>query len=218
MENPPELNREGLVAAALDIAGDRGLAAVTMRALASRFDVTPMALYRHVADRDELIRLAVDRVGGLVRAPSAHDATWEQRARSWARAQRDVLRRYPGVAAWLVANGPAGPHAYRLLELLASALADAGFDDARVARGTALIMSWTFTRIAVEDDADPRVQARQPDRAQSFVAGLGEIDADTHPTTARIGTEFFTLPMREIFETGLDWIIAGLKSEPTRPS
>jgi hypothetical protein len=62
------------------------------------------------------------------------------------------------------------------------------------------------------------VKARHPGRAQAFVAGLGEIDAATHPTTARIGPEFFTLPMREIVETGLDWIIAGLESEPMRPS
>lgn len=212
MPAPAMLTRDGVVDAALAITRSEGLAGLTMRAVAARFGVTPMALYRHVADRDELVRLVADRVGALVRLATPPDATWEDRARAWASTQRDVLRRYPGVAAWLIDNGPAGPEAYRLLELLTATLADAGFDDARVARGTALIMSWTFTRIAIEDNAEARGDIRRPSRARAFVSGLAVIDPAAHPTATRIGPEFFTLPMRDIFDTGVDWIISGLRA------
>lgn len=209
MEGPP-LDRDSLVRVAVDIARQQGLSALTMRALGGRFQVTPMAIYRHVDDRDHLVRLVVNRIGAFVQPDVAPDADWLDRARAWAVAQRGVLRQYPGVAAWLVSHGPPGPEAYRLLELLASTLVDGGFDDDEVARGTALIMSWTFSRTAIEDDADSRRSDRRPSRADAFVAGLDDVDTALYPTAARVGPMFFTLPMQEIFDTGLDWILAGL--------
>ncbi|TDC49732.1 hypothetical protein E1212_17365 [Jiangella ureilytica] len=130
-----------------------------------------------------------------------------------------TLRQYPGMAAWLMSNGPAGPEAYRLLDDLASALVDAGFDDDTVARGTAAIMSWTFSRTAIEDDADARRREPRPSRAKAFVAGLDDVDPAAHPAAARVGRTFFTLPMHAIFDSGLDWILAGLATELTaRPA
>ncbi|OLT35212.1 hypothetical protein BJF79_07155 [Actinomadura sp. CNU-125] len=204
------LNREGIIEAALALTRAEGLDAVTMRAVAARFDVTPMALYRHITDRDELVRLVADRVGSLVRPANGPDDPWDERARAWARTQRAVLRRHRGLAVWLQDNGPAGPEAYRLLDLLASAMTDAGLDDAGAARGTALVMSWTFSRVAVEDGAERRRRARRPSRSQAFVAGLDGIDPVRHPTAARIGVEFFTLPHDDVFEAGLDAIITGI--------
>lgn len=207
------LSRDGIIEAALDITRTRGLHAITMRAVAARFEVTPMALYRHVADREELVRLVADRIGSLVRPDAPPDAPWDERARAWAIAQRRTLREHPGLAGWLMENGPAGTEAYRLLELLASALFESGLDDARVARGAALIMSWTFSRVAIEDNAAERGRAQRRDRARAFVAGLGDVDPALHPTAARIGREFSTLPMQEIFDLGLDSILAGLRAD-----
>lgn len=208
----PSLSRDGIVEAALQLTRADGLHAVTLRAVAARFDVTPMALYRHVADREELVRLVADRIGTLVRPDPPAGAPWEERVRSWAVAQRDALRAHRGVATWLMENGPAGPEAYRLLELLVSALADAGFDDARVARGASLIMSWTFSRIAIEDNADARTRSNCRNRARDFVEGLADIDPAGHPIAARVGAEFFTLPMQEVFDLGLESIISGLRA------
>jgi AcrR family transcriptional regulator len=156
-----------------------------MRAVAGRFGVTPMALYHYVADREELVRLVANRIGSLVQPEAPPGASWERQARAWAVAQRDTMRAHPGLAAWLMENGPAGVEAYRLLELLASALVEGGFDDAR-----------------------QRTERRN--RSQAFVAGLSEVDPVRHPTAARVGPEFFTLSMQEIFDLGLDSILAGL--------
>jgi AcrR family transcriptional regulator len=211
MRGVPTLTRDGVVAAALDLAGESGLEAVTMHALGRRLGVTPMALYRHVGPHAELLRLVADRVGARIDPPMPPELPWDERARAWATTQRRVLRRYPGVAAWLIANGPTGPQAYRLLELLAAALVDGGLSDTETARGAALIMSWTFSRVVVEDNADRR--RATPGRSEQFLEGLGRVDAATHPTASRVGPEFFTLPMEEIFRTGLDSILVGLRTE-----
>ncbi|GLY32363.1 TetR/AcrR family transcriptional regulator C-terminal domain-containing protein [Kineosporia sp. NBRC 101731] len=205
------LTQDAIVQAALDISRTQGLPAVTMRAVGAHFGVTPMALYRHITDRPTLARLVADSIGTLVQPDAPATAAWEARVRAWALAQRSVLRAHPGTAAWLIENGPSGPHAYRLLEYLACALADAGLSDARIARGTALVMSWTFSRISIEDGAE--LAARRPRRSQAFVEGLHAVDASTHPIATRIGPEFFALSGEVVFETGLDWIIAGLAAE-----
>ncbi|MBT0774011.1 TetR/AcrR family transcriptional regulator [Kineosporia sp. J2-2] len=208
------LSRDAIVQVAMNISREQGLPAVTMRAVAAPFGVTPMALYRHVGDREDLARLVTDRVGALVRPPAGPGTPWAGRVRAWARVQRSVLRDYPGTAAWLIENGPSGPEAYRLLELLAAALADSGLDDARVARGTALVMSWTFSRIAVEDSiALAGRRSPRRGRTQSFVTGLATVDPATHPVATRIGEDFFTLPGEVVFDTGLDWIVAGLTAD-----
>ncbi|MFM7535738.1 MAG: TetR/AcrR family transcriptional regulator [Acidimicrobiales bacterium] len=199
------------------ITADLGLAGLTVRTLASELGVTPMALYRHVADRDGLVRLVTDRIGAAVRPVFPADASWEDQARAWAQAQRWVLRQHRGIAAWLMDNGPAGESAYRLFDVLASTLCEAGFDDATASRGTSLIMSWTFSRIAIEDNADARNAARRPGRASAFVDGLADLDPDDYPRATRLGVEFFTLDPTDIFEAGLGALLVGLRAQLVHP-
>ena len=51
---PPRVSAESIVAAAIDI----GLSRVTLAEVASRLGVTVPALYRHVRNRDEIVKLA----------------------------------------------------------------------------------------------------------------------------------------------------------------
>jgi AcrR family transcriptional regulator len=52
---PPVLTAEQVLAAAIQCADSEGIGGCTMRAVADRLGVTPMALYRHVRDKDELL-------------------------------------------------------------------------------------------------------------------------------------------------------------------
>ncbi|WP_330457739.1 TetR/AcrR family transcriptional regulator [Streptomyces sp. NBC_00820] len=63
--------REEILDAALALADERGLEAVSMRALAERVGVTPMALYRHVADKAALLDAMVGRLLGALLPPEA---------------------------------------------------------------------------------------------------------------------------------------------------
>jgi AcrR family transcriptional regulator len=57
-----ELTPERIATAALVVADEKGAAGFSMRAVADRLGVTPMALYHHVADKAGLVALLVDRV------------------------------------------------------------------------------------------------------------------------------------------------------------
>ena len=74
------LTRAAVTAAAVDLADREGLDAVSMRRLAQELDVVPMAIYKHLADKEDLLDAMVDRViegwSGLSVDP---ETTWPQR-------------------------------------------------------------------------------------------------------------------------------------------
>src|SRR5918995_3301572 len=59
---PPRLSRDRVVDAALDLIDRSGLQGLTMRALAHELQADPMAVYRHVRDKDELLGAMCDRL------------------------------------------------------------------------------------------------------------------------------------------------------------
>lgn len=67
----PPLSRGTVLRAGLALADEEGLEAVTMRRLAERLDVVPMALYKHVADKEDLVGGMVDLLVEAMAEPSA---------------------------------------------------------------------------------------------------------------------------------------------------
>ena len=108
------LDRSRVLAAAIALADRDGLDAVSMRALAARLGVVPMALYKHVADKDDLIGGMVDEVvagypppdPGLPWAASVRARVLSARrallAHPWLRSAIETrTRRTPAVLAYM---------------------------------------------------------------------------------------------------------------------
>lgn len=88
------LDRSAVVAEAIALADAEGLEALSMRALAARLGVVPMALYKHVADKEDLLGHMVDRiVAGY--SPPAEGGGWRDRVRSRALSARDAILTHP---------------------------------------------------------------------------------------------------------------------------
>ncbi len=66
----PELSRESVVEHALDLADREGLDAVAIRRIAADFGVTPMALYWHFRNKDELLEAMGDKLFESMRRPT----------------------------------------------------------------------------------------------------------------------------------------------------
>ena len=82
-----------VVEAAVAIADEEGLAAVSMATVAKRCGFTTMSLYRHVASKDELVWRMLDR--GLGPAPELTFDGWRDGLDQWAHALMAVLRVHP---------------------------------------------------------------------------------------------------------------------------
>ncbi len=88
------LTRDRVLATAVAVADSRGLAAVSMRQLAAEFGVVPMAFYRHVASKDELLDGMIDRIIGEIDHPDP-TLDWRTAVRARILSARAVLLRHP---------------------------------------------------------------------------------------------------------------------------
>jgi AcrR family transcriptional regulator len=84
------LTARRIAEAAVGIADAEGLDAVTMRRLAAELGVAPMAAYRYVSGKDELLELMVDFVYGELELPE-EAMDWREAMRTLALRVRAVL-------------------------------------------------------------------------------------------------------------------------------
>src|SRR5690554_3028342 len=95
--NPP-LSRERVVEAAVELAEEQGLQAVSLRQVARRLGVTPMALYWHVENKDDLLDAMVGWLHNQMEFTVVHGAPWQAQLRAVIEAEIEVLRAFPQTA------------------------------------------------------------------------------------------------------------------------
>jgi AcrR family transcriptional regulator len=95
---PPKISRQDVVDAAVALADEDGLAAVSIRAVAARLDVAPMTLSGHVANAEELVDLVVGAtIAVAVAEQPARARDGRGALRDFAHGLRGMLREHPAV-------------------------------------------------------------------------------------------------------------------------
>jgi AcrR family transcriptional regulator len=120
------LSRETVTSRALSLADTEGLAAVTIRRLGQEFGVTPMALYWHFQNKEELLDAMGDALFDSV-ATRADDGPWHQQLRALFDDIAVALREHPGSATLAFRRIMACPAGQALTENALRILAEAGF-------------------------------------------------------------------------------------------
>jgi TetR/AcrR family transcriptional regulator, tetracycline repressor protein len=120
------LTTERVVDAALRVADEGGMEAVSLRRLARELGVTPMAIYRHVRDKSQLLDLMADRLLEQLEVAPADVPTWQGRLRRLASSLLAVLQAHPA-APFLLSRPFNSPAALRVSEALLGILDQAGF-------------------------------------------------------------------------------------------
>jgi AcrR family transcriptional regulator len=123
----PPLNREQVLAAAIRLADEQGLEAVSMRRLGERLGVEAMSLYNHVANKDSLLDGMEDAVLGEIPLP-ADTSDWKTAMRRRAVSFREVLSRHPWSAALIGTRAHPGQEALRYADWVLGCLRRAGFE------------------------------------------------------------------------------------------
>src|ERR1044071_4282535 len=88
------LSRDRVLHAAVALADDAGIESLSMRKLAQELGVVPMALYKHVANKDELLDGMIDVVVSETAPPTA-DGDWKRVVRRRVLSARQALLRHP---------------------------------------------------------------------------------------------------------------------------
>jgi AcrR family transcriptional regulator len=130
MPNQPNARRTPLskarvLAAAVALADDAGLGAFSMRGLAQELGVVPMALYKHVANKDELLDGMVDIVFSEIELPRV-DLDWRSAMRNRAISTREALKRHTWAIGLMESRHP-GPANLRNHNAVMGCLREAGF-------------------------------------------------------------------------------------------
>lgn len=94
---PALLSRSEIVKAALRLLGEDGSDAITMKRVAEAVGASPMGLYRHVKNRDELLEVMLESLLDALDLELPEDAGWRENIRSWMRGVRQHFVAYPEI-------------------------------------------------------------------------------------------------------------------------
>lgn len=108
------LTRELIAAEAADLIREEGLEALTMRTVATSLGVSAMALYHHVEDKDEIIRLVGDDILAKIDLPDPESGDWRELLIEAVTATHEALLSVPGMVSVMLTRKLL-PNARRIL-------------------------------------------------------------------------------------------------------
>ncbi|MDH6223198.1 TetR/AcrR family transcriptional regulator [Streptomyces sp. MJP52] len=174
----PAFSREGIVAAAVELADAEGLEAVTMRRVAARVGAGVMSLYSYAPDKETLLELMIDRVAGELPAGREVTGDWRADLKAVARSQRANMLRHPWLPAALATRRTPGPNTLAFMEHVLAALRPAGLDGA--ARMEVFAQVTAFVAGHVAHEVAQASAAWTSERLAAEARYLAEVAADGH--------------------------------------
>jgi AcrR family transcriptional regulator len=203
----PLLDRRAVVDEALRLIRREGLDAVTMRRLADELATSPMSLYRHVEDRQDLLVAMLDAVAaGIDLPPVAGDPRAEITA--VITAIHDALRRDPWAVELIVSDKLAGPSILPAIDRIFAALTKTGLQPRDVSVGYALL--WHYTAGELIDSHHER--AENYGRAMVRAA-----DPERYPALTSIVSQLPPGPPSDHFAENVQRLLDGLIGRTVPP-
>jgi TetR/AcrR family transcriptional regulator, tetracycline repressor protein len=213
------LSREAIVNAALKVVDEQGLAALSMRAVAQLLGTGPASLYAHVANKEQLIDLVLDRVYGEFEIPEPDQDRWQEQIKTFARSARRVLLAHRGLAAAMLGTSPLGPNGLRLVEGTLALARAAELPDAIAAYTGELLGRYIAVTVLEQESNRERFGAAGREEIQGWIGEyrryLENLPAGQFPNLvqiARSGQMMLPGTGEERFELGLDILVGGLAS------
>jgi AcrR family transcriptional regulator len=203
------LNRERLLRTAIVIADEEGNSALTIRSLAKALGVKPMAIYHHVASKEEILDGIIDMVFAEIDPPPG-DTDWKTVMRHRAVSARRALGRHPWSIPLMESRRNPGPATLRHHDAVIGTLRRAGFSIELTAHAYSLIDSYLYGFALQESVSLPFDQETAPEAVESILA---QSPTDTYPYLAELAVEHVLQPGYDYgreFEYGLELILDGL--------
>jgi len=204
------LSRQRVLGAAIDQADAGGLEVLTMSTLAEALDVAPMALYRYVANKDDLIDAMVDEVFGQIGVPSG-GGDWRSAMRRRAISVRDALARHRWAIGLMESRRSPGPANLRHHDAVIGRLRASGFSVELAAHAYSALDSYIYGFALTKMN----LPFQSSDDIAEVAEGMLEpFPANAYPNLVEFLTEHVMRPgydYGEEFEYGLDLILDGLE-------
>ena len=183
---------DAVAAAAVEIADTDGLGALTIRAVAAKLGIAPMATYTYVPGKAELLDVMLDTVYGQMARADLTGMHWRERVSTIAAENRTLLDEHPWVVQLATTRPPLGPGMMTKYEHELGAFDGLGLTDLDMDSALTYVLGFvtSVARIAI-DARNARRDSGISDhawweRAEPLLAKV--FDAEQFPLAARVGT------------------------------
>jgi AcrR family transcriptional regulator len=224
-----ELTRARIVECAIAIADAEGLAAVSLRGVASRLGAPVTSFYRHVRSKEDLLAAMTDSALGEGSLPARPPPGWRAQLELAARTHWRLLRRHPWMARTMSITRPMPlANAIAYADWVLRALDGLGLDADRRMRIHIIVPAFIQgMAVNLESEADAASETGMSD-SDWMDTQLGEFNAlaasGRFPSFAAVLQELddnFELDLDGLFELGLRSMLGGLEriieEKPRRP-
>lgn len=218
------LSKDRVFRAAVNVADEGGIAAVTMRRLAQELGVEAMSLYHHVADKDEVLNGMVDlvvseintRVAEIAAPPGAADRNWKAAVRRRILSAREVLLSHPWAPGVIESRTTMSPTVMRYYDSLVRHLREGGLSVSLTHHAMHALASralgFTQELFSPDNDGDSGPDVAAIMRGQlaeeyPYITEIATIEAGNHDKDSTLGW----CDDQVEFEFGLDLLLDGLE-------
>ena len=216
---PVPLDRERIVAAAIALADEGGLEAVSLRKVAAQLNAGPMRLYGFIATKQELFDLMVDEVYAEI-LPERPPGDWREALRLLASRTRQAALRHEWLADLLGGRPAMGPNSLAVTESTLAALDGlAGIDT--VMRAVETVSAY-FTGAIRREIANLRAEHATGLSKHEWQRASGPhltrmLATGRFPALSRMVHDGTEVDAGESFATGLEWVLDAVAAKLTRP-
>jgi AcrR family transcriptional regulator len=202
------LSRERIVVAAVALADAGGFGSLSMRNIAEDLGAGTMALYRHVANKDDLLDDMVDVVFAEM-YPPAIGGDWKRELRERGISARTALRRHAWAVGLMETRMHPGPASGTHHNATMGCLREGGFPFREAVHAYNLLDAYTYG-FALQEQTIPFETPEES--ADMATITVGEQGGD-YPYLAEVVVELGKrgYDYTEEFEFGLDFILDGLE-------
>jgi AcrR family transcriptional regulator len=203
------LNRDRILAAAVQIADERGVGAVTMREVASRLGVVAMSLYNHVANKDEILDGMADLVAEQFDLPEDVN-DWREAMRRRAVSAHEVFGRHAWAPMLFDSRESLGPSRLRYFDWVLGQLTRAGFSIDDAARAFSVLDSYIYGFGIQQFNFSADSDVSTEEMAEAILA---YIPPETYPYLHRMASHAMQVGYdnEADFDFGLEIILDGLE-------
>jgi AcrR family transcriptional regulator len=205
----PPLDRERVLRAAIELADDGGIEALSMRRLGQRLGVEAMSLYNHVSNKEDVLAGIVDIIIGDVDVTRTA-VSWTEAMRRRAVSMRRVFMKHPWAVGLLESRRSLGPAALRYCESVLDVLRRAGFSPLTAIRAFSVLDSYAYGYSIQEKSLPSGSAAETSQAAELFVKQLPRSE---YPRLAEVAVSMMRSGMdfAKEFELGLDLLLEALE-------
>jgi len=205
------LSPEVILRAALQVADRDGLSGLTIRKLAAQLGASPMGVYRHFRNKEEIVERLVDLVVGDYDVTNHEEPNWNDWLRQTFRLMHKGLCEHPGITPLLGKAAFLGTNASRVIEEVLAVLLEAGFGEAEAALLFYTLIGYTIGASSFKDatgyqtniDLSLALEEQLRQKRLSFeMAPLA-----TSPTIVALAPHLAQYSTDEQFQAGLERVL-----------